>query len=206
MKRVIQIVIAIVATVTVISLAAIAVFAHADYESSIPARDEVVPEAPERVDVWFTQDLVKREGLYFVRVFDEAETQVSGGDGVVDDDDRSHVFAELPPGLGTGRYIVRWMTTSDIDGDDDEGAFCFYVGVEPAADQEAECAEFADELPPTPTRVDDQPADPTPTVTAPVDGSDDDGSNAGLIIGIIVAVVAAVAVVGGGLVWLSRRE
>ncbi len=206
MKRAIQFAIAAVATACVISLAALTAFAHADYDRSFPARGDVVAEAPERVEVFFTQDVIKREGAFYVRVFDDAGTQVSEGDGAVNDDDRRNVNADLPPALGPGRYIVEWKTTSDIDGDTDDGAFCFYVGVEPTAEQEAECAEFEDQLPPTPTRVDDQPTDPTPTVAAPSDDSDDDGSSLGLIIGIAVAVVIAVVVAGGGFVWLGRRE
>jgi hypothetical protein len=54
--------------------------------------------------------------------------------------------------------------------------------------------------------VDDQPPDPTPTTTVPSGDVGDDGSNTGLIIGIVVAVIAAVVIVGGGLVWLSRRD
>lgn len=185
MKWQIHLAVAIVVAAVVVSLAATTVFAHSGYESSIPASDEVLPEAPERVDVWFTQDIVKRAGLYFVRVFDEAEAQVSDGDGVVGDDDRSHVFAELPPGLGPGRYIVRWMITSDIDGDADEGAFCFYVAVEPTAEQEVVCPEFEE---------------------GSVTDSDDGDSNTNLIVGVIVAIVAVVVTVGGGVVWLGRRE
>src|SRR3990170_4300545 len=95
------------------------VSAHADYDRSEPGRNEVVAESPERIDVWFTQEVFKREGANYVRVFDEQEVQVSEGDGIVDDDDRAHVYTTLPAALPTGRYIVRWMTTSDEDGDTD---------------------------------------------------------------------------------------
>lgn len=187
------------------------VFSHAAYDSSEPGRNQIVPEAPERVDVFFKQDVVKREGAFYVRVFGEAETQVGDGDGVVDDDNRRHIYTELPADVGLGRYIVEWMTTSDEDGEADDGAFCFYVGVEPTADQEAECAAFDEDVPPTPTERVAQPIDPaddpTPTVAAPADGDDDsDGSSTGLIVGIIVAVVVVAAVVIGGLVWMRRRE
>ena len=192
-------------------LLAVSVFSHADYERSEPGRNEIVPNAPERADVFFSQDVVKREGAYYVRVFDETGAQVSDGDGVVDDDDRSHAYADMPPGLGLGRYIVEWMTTSDIDGDTDDGAFCFYVGVEPTSGQEAECAVFDEEVPPTPTERANQPTDtagqPTPTVVAPSSGDGGDGgSNTVLIVGIIAAVVVIALVVIGGLVWMGRRE
>lgn len=132
--------------------------AHADYVRSEPAPNVVLAEPPARVDVWFTQEIFKREGANFVRVFDEQEVQVSEGNGTVDDDDRTHMFAELQSGLPAGRYIVRWMTTSDEDGDTDDGAFCFYAGVEPTAEQEVECTAFG-EPEATPTTA-------APTLTA----------------------------------------
>ncbi len=146
-----------------------------------------------------------------MRVFDEAEALVSDGDGVVDDDNRRHISTELPADLAPGKYVVEWMTTSDEDGEADDGAFCFYVGVEPTADQEAECAAFDEDVPPTATERAAEPTDtadaPTPTVAAPSDSDDDDdGSSSGLIVGIIAAVAVVAAVVIGGLVWMSRRE
>jgi methionine-rich copper-binding protein CopC len=207
MMRRFQITIAIGAAMAASLLLVATAFSHAGYDSSDPGRNEIVPEAPERVDVFFKQDVVKREGAFYVRVFDEIEAQVSDGDGVVDDDNRRHISTELPADLGPGKYIVEWMTTSDEDGEADDGAFCFYVGVEPTADQEAECAAFDEDVPPAATEPAAEPTDtadaPTPTVAAPSDG---DGSSAGLIVGIIVAVVVVAAVVIGGLVWMSRRE
>lgn len=163
------------------------VFSHGGYERSEPGRNEVVPEAPERVDVFFTQDVVKREGAFYVRVSDETETQVSDGDGVVDDDDRTHIYTELPASPGPGRYIVEWMTTSDQDGETNDGAFCFYVGVEPTADQEAECVAFDQGVPPQA-------------------GDDDDGLSTWLFASTIVAIVVAAAVVIGGLAWMIRQR
>lgn len=37
-------------------------YAHADYDRSLPAADSVIPVAPEVVEVWFTQELFRREG------------------------------------------------------------------------------------------------------------------------------------------------
>lgn len=194
------------------------VFAHAGYDRSEPGRNEVLAAAPERVDVWFTQDVRKREGFYFVRVFDEQGAQASAGDGTVDDDDRRHMFATLSPDAGPGRYVVEWMTTSDIDGDDDEGSFCFYAGVEPTDEQAAECAVFDEDLPPTPTQRPMQPTAGgghtpvsavtitpagTPAVAAPENGDSGDGSfplaaAIAIIAGAVVLVGAAAAV------WLRR--
>lgn len=187
-----------------------AVFAHADYERSEPDRNEVLPAPPDQVDVWFTQDVRKREGFYFLRVFDEQGAQVSEGDGSIDDDDRAHIITELPTILTAGRYVVEWMTTSDLDGDDDEGAFCFYVAAEPTAEQEAECALFDDDAPATQTPPDAQPTEPadSPTATAiPADNGADDDDGGGIPVAAIVAIIAGVVVVlgaGAAAVWMRR--
>lgn len=222
MLRTIQwtVLLGIVATTLLLGLARVS--AHADYERSEPGRNEVLPEQPDRVDVFFTQEVLKQEGLNHVRVFDEQETQVSAGDGVVDDDDRTHIYAELLSNLSPGRYIVSWMTTSFDDGEPDDGAFCFYVGVEPTAEQSAECRALDEEqgLTPKPTvagpEATDTPA-PTPTVVpvtpteaapTPDEASDDDddGSSTGIIIGVVIGIVVLVVVVGGAAVWLRRRQ
>jgi len=178
------------------------VFGHADYERSEPARDAVVAAPPERVDVWFTQDLFKQTGANFVRVFNEQGSQVSG-DGVVDDDDRRHIFAELPQGLASGRYVVQWMTTSDEDGEADEGAFCFYVGVEATAEQETECASFASEEEPTETSAPRATATAAPT-SGTTESDDGGGATVAIVVGVIVGVAALAVVVGGGAAWLRR--
>ena len=198
-------VVALLAVAGAAFLDSAAVFADAAYERSEPGRNEVLPSPPDGVDVWFRSDVRKREGFYFLRVFDEQGAQVSEGDGIVDDDDRSHIFTELPRILTTGRYVVEWLTTSDLDGDDEEGAFCFYVAVEPTVEQEAECALFDDHAPATLTT---EPADsPTATTIPPDNGADDDngdGFPAAAIIGIIAGVVVVLGA-GAAAVWLRRR-
>ena len=202
--------------VALVALSALAsprpAFAHAEYERSEPARDEVVAEAPARVDVFFTQEVFKQAGKNYVRVFDDGETQVSEGNGTVDDDNRLHIFADLPPGLPDGRYIVEWMTTSDEDGDSDDGAFCFYVNAETSTEMAAECAALADEEESTATASLGTPtagrAEATAT-TAPVpnDANDDGGvSTVALVIGAIAVAAVVVAVGGAVAVWLRRAS
>ena len=158
--------------------------AHGGYDRSEPIQNEVLSERPAGVDVWFTEEVFKQEGANFVRVFNQQNVQVSEGDGLVDDDDRTHISVALPPALGDGRYIVRWKTTSDLDQDTIEGAFCFYIRVEPTAEQEGECAALDHEAGPE---------------------DDDDGvSTATIVIG-VVAVVAGLLIAGGGLaIWRGR--
>src|SRR3989304_4591495 len=94
------------------------------------------------------------------------DAQVSEGDGVVRDDDRTQVYTMLPADLPDGRYIARWKTTSDEDGDTDEGAFCFYVGVEPTDEQAAEWAAFGEETEAPPTQSLTTPTSPPTVVPA----------------------------------------
>ena len=151
--------------------------AHSGFERSEPAQGQLLPEPPARVDIWFSQEVLKQEGANFVRVFDGDGAQVSDGDGTVDDDDRTHVYSALPPDLPDGRYIVRWKSTSDEDQDTTEGVFCFYVGGEPTEEQLADCMRLGLEA----------------------GAEDDDGSSTTTIIVIVVAVVAVLLIGGGGL-------
>ena len=102
--------------------------------------------------------------------------------GIFDNMDQADVF-EKSAYFQPGRYIVRWMITSDIDGDDDEGAFCFHIAVEVAAEQAAECLESGE-----------RPA------------NDSEDSNTNLIVGVIIAISAVVITVGGGVLWLGRSK
>lgn len=178
-------------------------FGHADYERSVPSKNEVVATPPTQIDVFFSQEVLKQEGANYVRVFDDAGTQVSEGDGVVSDDDRTLITATFPTTLAEGRYIVEWKSLSDADGDEDSSAFCFFVVTPPTEEQAADCLAREEAEPtsaatgvattaltPAATSA-DTPDEPTPTEAGDDEGS---SSNTGLIIGIIIAVV----VVGGG--------
>jgi len=105
-------------------------FAHADYESSTPADGEVVAESPERVDVYFGQEMARSGGLPALTVVNQAG-DVLAEEPVLDDEDRTHMYIELPPSLGNGRYTVIWHTLSDEDAEEAQGAFHFYVGEGP---------------------------------------------------------------------------
>ena len=180
------------------------VSAHAGYERSQPNQNELLAASPERIDVWFTQEVFKQADAYFVRVFDGQDVQVSDGDGVVDDDDRHHISADLPDELADGLYRVRWMTTSDEDGETSEGAFCFFVNAEPDAEQAADCEELI-AVPPTLT-----PAPGATVAAAVADGgsdSDGDGMSIGAFIAfVLIGITVTLAVLGAGAVYMRRRK
>jgi methionine-rich copper-binding protein CopC len=187
--------------------------AHAAYDHSTPAQDEVVPTAPSQVDVYFKQDVFKAAGQYYVRVFaDDGTTQVGTGDGAVDDNNRKHISAALPANLAQGRYIVKWHNVSDADGDPDSGTFCFYVAVQPTSAQQAECASFVPTPVPTiaPATGQSSPSATAAATAVPTKPSTSGGgggsSSTGVVVGVVVGVIVAVVVVGGaGLWWRSRQ-
>ena len=194
---------------------ALQAFAHAAYDHSAPAKDEVVPTEPAQVDAYFKQTIFRQAGADYLRVFaDDNTTQDTQGDGTVDDSDRTHMFVALPAGLPNGRYVVHWMTTSDEDSDKDSGMYCFYIGVQPTAAQQAQCASFAPTPVPTlggtlqATSAATQPASTVGATSAatPTTSSDGGGGNTGVIVVVIVAVIAVVVIGGGaGLWWRSRQ-
>ena len=135
-----------------------AVLAHADYDHSVPAAGEVVLQAPQQVQVWFTQELFRREGQNSLEVYGPDEQRVDLDDFAIDDDDRKLMTVSLPPDLANGVYTVRWRSLSADDGDEASGEFQFTIqSDEPTAEAPAT------ETPESTTEA----AQPSPTNTAP---------------------------------------
>jgi methionine-rich copper-binding protein CopC len=150
--------------------------AHANYERSSPAADAVV-RAPAQLDIWFTQELFRREG--------ENTITLEGPDGAVetsapelDATDRTHMSVTILGTLVPGAYTVTWTTLSAIDGDSAEGSFVFTV--DPAA-PEATAEPAADT--PEPEARDEAPA-----------GLADEGSD--FPVWTIVAALSVAATIG----------
>ena len=101
--------------------------AHADYERSSPAAGAAVAEAPPRLEVWFTQELFRREGANALEVTDADGASVVEGESAVDDGDRTLMSIALRPDLEAGTYTVAWRSLSAIDGDEAEGTFTFTI-------------------------------------------------------------------------------
>ena len=150
---------------------ATAVLAHSDYDSSVPAADEVVFQALQQVQVWFTQELFRREGQNSLEVYGPDQQRIDLDDAAIDDDDRKLMTVSLPPDLANGVYIVRWRTLSADDGDDANGEFQFTVDAdEPTAEagQPADSPDAAPSATPTAAAGNTQPS---PTNTAQVDST-----------------------------------
>jgi len=200
---------------------AMTAFGHAAYDHSTPAENQVVTTPPTQVDAYFKEDVRRTAGTYFVHVLNDAQTQVSTGDGTIDDKDRTHITAAIPTTLADGRYVVRWQTVSDADGDEASGAFCFYVNAQPSGAQSTECAALeatpteeatVTGTPPTAeatsatTPVATTPEAATPAASPTPSSSSGGGSNTGVIVGIIIGIVAVVVVAGGGIAFYMRRS
>ncbi len=106
-------------------LVAVGAEAHARFLRSKPGPGAVVSKGPNRVDMWFTQDLFRRQGENWILVFGPGGAEVQSGEILIDDDDRHHMWVELKSPLEPGEYRVEWRNLSAEDGDDAEGEFSF---------------------------------------------------------------------------------
>ena len=105
--------------------------AHSGYLRSIPGADAVIASPPERVDIWFGQELFRRQGENTIQVSGPDGKPVSTGETAIDDDDRAHIWVKLLPELAPGKYLVEWRNVSLEDGHASTGSFSFTL--DPAA-------------------------------------------------------------------------
>lgn len=188
--------------------------AHARYEDSTPAKGEVLSASPSQVTITFTQDIQKVTGTYGIEVADEAGVNVTAGDAVINDADRTMMSVGLQPNLPPGRYVVQYENVSDADGDPWTGGFAFYVGVEPTAEQLAADAQLEPEdETPSPAATEpsstQEPSGTPPASATAVPPNDDDDDGGGSTTWIILGAVMAVGVVAGFLgarVIAARRR
>ena len=108
-------------------------YAPAAYVRSSPGADAIVATPPARVDIWFAQELFRRQGENTIHVTASDGTEVSVGDTTIDDDDRKHVWVDLKPNLAAGVYMVAWKNVSLEDGHPSEGSFRFTIDPQAAA-------------------------------------------------------------------------
>jgi len=176
---------------------------HASPERFDPPVGAVLEQAPARIDGWFTQD-VRRTEESFLRVLDEAGDLVSQP-AVIDDADRRHMYAELQPGLGPGRYLVAWQTFSDEDEEVDGACFLFFVG-QAAADKAHQDRVRIDDPESCPVMVEagEQPAGGTAEPSSVSEG--DEGVPVAALIGATIGAAAGGLTVGGAGAWVAVRR
>ncbi|HZP26598.1 MAG TPA: copper resistance CopC family protein [Dehalococcoidia bacterium] len=185
--------IAFVALLAGLVLAAGPAAAHARYDHSDPADGASLASSPARVNVWFAQDVRRAGGLPTLIVVNETGDTVNLN-AVLDDRDRTHMYADMPPALPSGRYTVIWHTLSDEDGEEAQGAFHFYIGV------------TAPSTPSVPTSTGTaRLATPNPTPT-PSQNSGGGGSNKNVPLwGLALGIVGG-AIGGAGLATVVGRR
>jgi len=106
-------------------LVVISAEAHARFLRSEPGPGAVVSREPNRVDIWFTQDLFRRQGENWILVIGPGGVEVQSGEAQIDDDDRRHMWVVLKSPFEPGEYRVEWRNLSAEDGDDAKGEFSF---------------------------------------------------------------------------------
>lgn len=99
--------------------------AHAKYESSVPASNSTVTEAPTVVTVHFAEE-VNPAGSDLI-VYDTKGNKVSAAASKVDTNDAKTMTVPMT-GDDSDSYLVVWHTVSLGDGDAAVGAFIFNVG------------------------------------------------------------------------------
>jgi methionine-rich copper-binding protein CopC len=108
-------------------------YAHAAYVRSNPGADAIVATPPGRVDIWFAQELFRRQGENTIHVTASDGQEVSVGETMIDDDDRKHIWVNLKPNLPAGVYAIAWKNVSLEDGHPSQGAFSFTIDPQAAA-------------------------------------------------------------------------
>ncbi|MGI9253841.1 MAG: copper resistance CopC family protein, partial [Thermomicrobiales bacterium] len=104
-----------------------AAIAGAKLDSASPAQNTRVTDAPQRLDLFFTEPL----SAAAVRLFDDQGEEVvldsamNGGDGP------NHVTVTLPPHLGNGTWTVGWNARSSMDDTATSGLYAFSIGPAP---------------------------------------------------------------------------
>ena len=101
------------------------VSAHAILLRSDPAKDAVLPTAPQQVHLWFSEDL--NPAFSTATVVNGASVRVDRRDVHVSSRDSKEMDLTLPPNLPPAVYIVIYRTDSNDDGHVLTGSFLFTV-------------------------------------------------------------------------------
>ena len=177
--------------------------AHSRYVRSEPGQGAVIASEPERVEIWFTQDLFRRQGENWILVYGPGGDEVQSGEAQIDDDDRRRMWIELQFPLAAGEYRVEWRNLSAEDGDDEEGEFTFILDPQARVTSTPMLAETETSFPtPTHTAIAPEVAvipNSKPTSEPTPDASDDES-------GCVLGLTPAFALVALGFGLTRRRR
>lgn len=121
----IVIVVALVVAGAVLAVWSPGVSAHANQLRAIPAPNDELEVAPERVIIWFTEPIEPR--FSEISVLNSAGAEMTAGDTVFDVTEPQAMWRALEP-LERGTYTVVWRNVSTIDGHRVVGSYLFAVG------------------------------------------------------------------------------
>ena len=107
-------------------------WAHAELLRVTPSSSQTIAQAPQRVQLLFSEPLDSEFSK--VAVFDQAGARVDVGDSNLDAQNDRLLTATLKSDLPNGVYTVVWRSLSAVDVHPDEGKYRIYVGVPVAAD------------------------------------------------------------------------
>ena len=99
--------------------------AHANQLRALPAPDDELDIAPERVIIWFTEPIEPR--FSEISVLNSAGAEFATGDTVIDATEPQAMWRALVP-LERGTYTVVWRNVSTIDGHRVVGSYLFSYG------------------------------------------------------------------------------
>jgi methionine-rich copper-binding protein CopC len=101
--------------------------AHSEFVSSVPAPNSAVAVAPTMVTVVFSEALDPKGSSLAVTGPNGSPANQGNSEIVKSDADRKTMTVSLKPGLGQGKYTVKWTSLSE-DGDTLTDSFAFTVG------------------------------------------------------------------------------
>lgn len=107
----------------VMSIAPVAVRAHAFLDHADPAVGSTVPSAPTVLHIWFTQEL--EPAFSWIQVTDKTGAAVGDGTSAIDPTNKQEMDIKLKP-LPAGTYTVKWHVLS-VDTHTTQGDFTFKV-------------------------------------------------------------------------------
>ncbi|MFN2224609.1 MAG: copper resistance protein CopC [Candidatus Promineifilaceae bacterium] len=175
-------------------LLATTVFAHAGYVRSVPGADAIVAVAPERVEIWFNEELFRLEGENWIQVVGPDRADVTSDEAQIDDDDRSHIWVDLQEGLAAGAYQVTYHTLSADDGDSSEGEFGFTLDPQ---------AQVTSTPMPAETTTAAPPATPPGSTEDAGETADDQGNGGNCLLGLLP--LAGILVLAGAATSNRKR-
>lgn len=138
MKAILGVVAFVVGVALVLAASPRPVLAHASYVSSDPAADSVVPSAPSRVTIQFSEAMAPTGSS--AQVLDSFGRRVDLDDSKVDPNDTTRMSVSLSA-VGEGTYTVTWRNVSAVDGHGLQGSFAFFVGSRPADATSSDASE-----------------------------------------------------------------